>query len=128
VAFGVMPLFALVNSGVELGGLSAERIGGGVAVGTAVALLAGKLAGVFAFTAAAVRLGLAPIPGGAGWTKLLGVSAVSGIGFTVALFIAGLAFADQPGLLDEAKVGILAGSLAAGVVGALVLRATPVVR
>jgi len=128
VAFGVMPLFALVNSGVELGGLSAERIAGGVAVGTAVALLAGKLAGVFAFTAVAVRLGLAPIPGGAGWTKLLGVSAVSGIGFTVALFIAGLAFADQPGLLDEAKLGILAGSLAAGVVGALVLRATPVVR
>jgi Na+:H+ antiporter, NhaA family len=64
------------------------------------------------------------IPGGASWAKLLGVSMVAGIGFTVALFIAGLAYPDAPHLLDEAKVGILAGSLAAGVAGAAVLRLT----
>jgi NhaA family Na+:H+ antiporter len=127
VAFGVMPVFALVNSGVEVVGVGVERLAGTIAVGTALALFAGKIAGVFAFTAAAVKLGLAPMPGGASWGKLVGVSFVTGIGFTVALFIAGLAFPGDAALLDEAKVGILAGSLAAGVVGALVLRATPTV-
>jgi len=128
VAFGVMPVFALVNSGVEVVGVGAERLAGPVAVGTGVALFAGKLVGIFAFTAAAVKAGLAPLPGGASWGKLAGVSLVAGIGFTVALFIAGLAFPADAVLLDEAKVGILAGSLVAGVAGALVLRATPVVR
>lgn len=125
VAFGVMPLFALANSGVELQGLSGEQLTGRVAVGTGVALLAGKPLGIFGLTALAVRLGLAPMPAGGTYAKLLGVSIVAGIGFTVALFIAGLAFAETPALLDEAKLGILAGSLAAGLAGALVLRATP---
>lgn len=125
VAFGVMPLFALANSGVTLASLERSQLLGGVAVGTALALFVGKLAGIFVFTAAAVRAGLSPSPGGASHAKLLGVSAVAGIGFTVALFIAGLAFAHEPRLLDEAKVGILAGSLASGLVGALVLRGTP---
>jgi len=128
VAFGVVPAFALVNSGVELAAIPPHRLLGSVAVGTAVALLAGKALGIFAFTAAAVKLGLAPIPGEAGWMRLLGACAVAGIGFTVAIFIAGLAFPHRPDLLDEAKLGILAGSLAAGVAGALVLRATPPVR
>jgi NhaA family Na+:H+ antiporter len=127
VAFGVMPIFALTNAGVELGGLSADRITGPIAVGTAVALFAGKIVGIFALTAVAVKLGLAPLPGGATLGKVLGVSSVAGIGFTVALFIAGLAFPD-PGLLDEAKLGIVAGSLVAGVAGALMLRATRPVR
>lgn len=128
VAFAVMPVFALANSGVEVAGLSAGGITGRVAVGTAAALFAGKQVGIFAFTAAAVKLGLSELPAGATWGKLFGVSVVAGIGFTVALFIAGLAFPGHPALLDEAKVGILAGSLAAGVVGALVLRATAPVR
>ena len=128
VAFGVMPVFALVNSGVEVVGGGAARFAGPIALGTGVALVAGKLVGVFAFTAGAVKAGLAPLPGGASWAKLLGVALVTGIGFTVALFIAGLAFPDDAALLDEAKVGILAGSLAAGVAGALVLRATGRVR
>jgi len=128
VAFGIVPLFALVNSGVEIGGMPPERLAGRVAVGTAVALLAGKATGIFAFTAAAARAGLAPIPGGAGLARLLGASTVSGIGFTVALFIAALAFPGNPELLDEAKLGILAGSTAAGVLGAIVLRATPPAR
>jgi Na+:H+ antiporter, NhaA family len=128
VAFGVMPVFALVNSGAEVVGSDAGTLAGPVALGTGVALLAGKLVGIFSFTAVAVKAGLAPLPGGASWGKLVGVSLVAGIGFTVALFIAGLAFPEDPALLDQAKVGILAGSLAAGVAGAVVLRATPAVR
>jgi NhaA family Na+:H+ antiporter len=129
VAFGVMPLFALANSGVTLAALERSQLLGRVAVGTALALFLGKQLGIFVFTAVAVRLRLAPIPGGASWGKLLGVSMVAGIGFTVALFIAGLAFGADARLLDEAKLGVLVGSLGSGVVGALVLRGTrPVVR
>jgi NhaA family Na+:H+ antiporter len=124
VAFGIVPLFALANSGVPIAAIDPSRLTGPVAVGTAAALFLGKQAGIFLFTAAAVRAGVAPMPGGASHAKLLGVSIVAGIGFTVALFIAGLAFPGAPGLLDEAKVGILAGSLASGVVGAAVLRGT----
>ena len=128
IAFGVMPLFALANSGVHLAALDASQVTGRVAVGTGVALFVGKQAGIFAFTVAAVMSGLARIPGGASRLKLLGVSVVAGIGFTVALFIAGLAYAGAPRLLDEAKVGILVGSLASGVVGTLILRATAPLR
>jgi len=71
-----------------------------------------------------VRVGLARIPGGASYPKLLGVSIVAGIGFTVALFIAGLAYPSAPRLLDEAKLGIIAGSLVSGSVGALLLSLT----
>jgi NhaA family Na+:H+ antiporter len=79
---------------------------------------------VFLSTWIAVRAGLAPMPGGASAAKLLGAAILTGIGFTVALFIAALAYHDAPGLLAQAKVGIVAGSLAAGIVGGLVLRAT----
>jgi NhaA family Na+:H+ antiporter len=128
VAFGVVPAFALVNSGVEVSGTGPDGLLGRVALGTATALVAGKLVGILGFTAAAVALRLAPLPGDAGWVRLAGAAAVAGIGFTVALFIAGLAFPGRPELLDQAKLGILAGSLVAGTAGALVLRATPPVR
>ncbi len=124
VAFGIMPLFALANSGVRLSALDPSQVSGRIAVGTAVALFLGKQAGIFAFTMGAVRAGIAGLPGGASRTKLLGVSIVAGIGFTVALFIAALAYPSEPGLLDEAKLGILAGSLVSGIVGALLLRWT----
>lgn len=124
IAFGVMPLFALANSGVQLSGLEPAQLTGRIAVGTAAALFLGKQAGIFAFTVAAVRAGVGRVPGGASLAKLLGVSVVAGIGFTVALFIAGLAYPGTPALLDEAKLGILAGSLLSGVVGALILRST----
>lgn len=122
VAFGIMPVFALANSGVTLATVERSQLLGDVAVGTAVALVAGKLLGIFSFTAVAVRLRLAPMPGAASWPKLLGVSLVAGVGFTVALFIAGLAFPGDARLLDQAKIGILAGSLVAGLTGAAVLR------
>ncbi len=124
VAFAVMPLFALVNSGIAFGALGRSDLAGPVALGTALALLVGKAIGIFGATLAAVKLRLAPMPGDASPRKLLGVSIVGGIGFTVALFIASLAFGTEPALLLQAKLGIAAGSLAAGALGALLLRAT----
>jgi NhaA family Na+:H+ antiporter len=125
VAFAIMPAFALANAGVTVGGGDPGRFLGPVVLGTALGLLAGKALGIFGFTLGAVRLGLSGIPGDAGRAKLLGVSAVGGIGFTVALFIASLAFPGAPDLLDEAKVGVLVGSLLSGVLGAVLLLLTP---
>jgi NhaA family Na+:H+ antiporter len=121
-----MPVFALANAGVTLGGAGPSAWLGPVAVGTALGLLVGKALGIFGFTLLAVRLGVARIPADAGRAKLLGVSTVGGIGFTVALFIASLAFPDAPELLDQAKVGVLAGSFLAGLLGsAILLRTRP---
>jgi NhaA family Na+:H+ antiporter len=128
IAFGIMPLFALANSGVRIADLDPSQVTGRVAVGTALALFVGKQAGIFAFTVAAVSAGIGRLPGGCSRSKLLGASIVAGIGFTVALFIAALAYPSAPQLLDEAKVGILGGSLVSGVVGALILRFTEPVR
>jgi len=124
IAYGVMPVFALANSGVPLRGLGLADLIAPVPLGIALGLFAGKQIGVFLFTAAGLKLGIAARPGGAGLGKVYGVSVIAGIGFTVALFIASLAFVDDPGLLDQAKLGILVGSGASGLVGSAVLRAT----
>jgi NhaA family Na+:H+ antiporter len=125
VAFLVMPLFALANSGVSLRGVGLSTLATPVALGTTLGLVIGKQIGIFGFTVLAVRLGLAPMPGNASNRKLYGVSVVAGIGFTVALFIAALAYGDAPAYLDEAKLGILFGSLVAGTIGFVVLRIPP---
>jgi Na+:H+ antiporter, NhaA family len=125
VAFLIMPVFALANSGVSLGGAGLSSLTAPVALGTAAGLFVGKQLGIFGVTLLAVRLGLAPMPGGASRAKLYGVSVIAGIGFTVALFIASLAYTSDPALLDQAKVGILVGSLAAGICGFAMLRLTP---
>jgi Na+:H+ antiporter, NhaA family len=122
VAFGVVPLFALANSGVALSGLSPSSLISAVPLGVMAGLFFGKQLGIFAFTLLAVKLGLSPMPGNAPLHHLYGVAMVAGIGFTVALFVAGLAFHDQPHVLDQAKLGILIGSLVSGVAGYLVLR------
>ena len=96
-----------------------------MAVGVALGLLLGKPIGILLATWLAVRSGLAERPGGASWPRVVGVSIVAGIGFTVALFIASLAYPSSPALLDQAKLGILAGSAAAGLIGFLVLRLLP---
>ncbi|HUU60777.1 MAG TPA: Na+/H+ antiporter NhaA, partial [Acidimicrobiia bacterium] len=124
-SFAVVPLFALANAGVRFAGIDlAEVATHPVTLGVAVGLLAGKVVGITAFTWLAVRLGWGRLPRATGWRHVVGLSAVAGIGFTVALFIAGLAFTD-PLLADRAKLGIFAGSLAAGIVGYFVLRSTP---
>jgi len=122
VAYGVMPVFALANSGVALHGAGLATLTTPVALGTALGLFIGKQLGVYVPATLAVRAGVAPMPGNAPPTKLYGVSLVAGIGFTVALFIATLAFRQAPNLLAEAKVGILVGSFVSGAVGAAVLR------
>jgi NhaA family Na+:H+ antiporter len=123
VAFAIMPVFALANAGVSLTG--AGGTGGGlrdpVGVGVFVGLLVGKQLGVFAFAWLAVRAGLARLPVGATWTQLYGVAVLCGIGFTMSLFIASLAFPRSPDVLDSAKLGILAASAASALVGTAVL-------
>jgi NhaA family Na+:H+ antiporter len=122
VAFFVMPLFALANSGVELAGSGISGLTAPVALGAALGLFAGKQFGIFGAAALAIKFGLSPMPGNASWVKLYGVSVVAGIGFTVALFIAALAFHSSRELLDQAKLGVLSGSVAAGLLGFAVLR------
>jgi len=124
-SFAVVPIFALANAGVRFAGIDlAEAATHPVTLGVASGLVAGKLIGITAFTWLAVRLGWGRLPRATGWRHVVGLSAVAGIGFTVALFIAGLAFSD-PLLADQAKLGIFAGSLLAGLVGYLVLRFAP---
>jgi len=121
-SFLVVPLFALANSGVRFSGMDlGAAVTHPVTLGTALGLLVGKLVGISAFTWLAVRLGWGRLPREVGWRHVAGVAAVAGIGFTVALFISGLAFSD-PHLADQAKLGIYAGSILAGGLGYLVLR------
>ncbi len=124
VAYLVMPVFALANAGVSLGGDAAAALASPLALGVIPGLFLGKQVGILAFSWVAVRAGWATLPSGVGWRQLWGVSLLCGIGFTMSLFIAGLAFAD-PELLDTAKVGILTGSVVSGVAGALVLLRSP---
>ncbi len=125
-SFFIVPLFALANAGIDVRQIDITvALTSGVALGVAVGLVAGKLLGITAFTYAAVKLKLGSLPLGTGWSQIWGLAAVAGVGFTVSLFIAGLAFDDRI-LTDYAKVGIFAGSLIAGIIGAAVLlRAKP---
>jgi Na+:H+ antiporter, NhaA family len=124
VVFGVMPLFAFANSGVSLAGMDRGDVASPIALGVALGLFAGKQVGVYATTILAAKVMRAPLPGNGTKPKLWGTSIVAGIGFTVALFIASLAFPDDARLLDQAKLGILCGSLLSAVVGYGVLRLT----
>jgi NhaA family Na+:H+ antiporter len=122
-SFLIVPLFALANAGVvldadALGTAATSRVAWGVLVG----LVVGKVAGITLAAWGATKLGLARLPQGVGWFEIVGVAAVAGIGFTVSLFVAGLAFTEGTDL-DAAKLGILGASIVAGVVGAAVLSA-----
>jgi len=119
VSWCVLPIFALANAGVAVVGAQLNLLDP-IAVGVAVGLVAGKLVGIPAMCWLAVRLDLAELPAGAGWLEIIAVGLLGGIGFTMSIFIAGLAFAD-PVMLDTAKVGVLGGSLVAGTLGAGVL-------
>jgi NhaA family Na+:H+ antiporter len=120
-SYVIVPLFALANAGVDFRGTSiAEAATSAVALGVALGLVVGKMVGITLFTVAAVRLGAGRLPPGTTWRHIVGLSAVAGIGFTVSLFVAGLAFSD-PLFVDQAKLGIFIGSLVAGVIGSLVL-------
>jgi NhaA family Na+:H+ antiporter len=122
VAFFAMPAFALANAGVAIPRGGAAVLVTPVALGTALGLFLGKQVGIFGSTMLAVRLGLSPMPGNATKRKLYGVSVLAGIGFTVALFIATLAYGGERAYLDQAKIGILLGSAVAGLIGFVLLR------
>ncbi|MBK7877038.1 MAG: Na+/H+ antiporter NhaA [Planctomycetes bacterium] len=112
VAFVIMPVFALANAGVSLAGASLFEP---VPIAVAIGLILGKPLGIVVFSFVAVRTGLCRLPTGVSWTVLLGAGFLAGIGFTMALFIAGLAL--EGDLLDAAKVGILAGSAVSAALG-----------
>jgi NhaA family Na+:H+ antiporter len=118
VAFGILPVFAFANAGVSIRGLSLGSLLDPVSLGIAAGLLVGKTVGVFLMSSVAIGLRIARMPEGASWSSLFGVSVLCGIGFTMSLFIANLAFAeDAPELAVKAVVGILAASLVAAVTG-----------
>jgi Na+/H+ antiporter NhaA len=124
-AFVIVPLFALANAGVRLDGDALrDAVGNPVVLGVAVGLVAGKTVGITAATALAVRLGLGRLPAGTTWRHVVGLAIVAGVGFTVSLFVTSMAFPD-PASADAAKIGILAASIVAGVVGYTWLRFTP---
>jgi NhaA family Na+:H+ antiporter len=118
VAFVIMPIFALANAGVRI---DASALADPVAVAVALGLLIGKPTGIVLFSWLAVQAGIAKLPSGVGWAAVWGGGILAGIGFTMAIFIAGLAM--EGALLSAAKVGILAGSLASAVIGIIVLTA-----
>ena len=120
--FVIVPLFALANAGVELraGALDAPGAGA-VAAGVVGGLVVGKLVGVTGATWLAVRTGLASLPAGVGWAALAGAAGLAGIGFTVSLFVAGLAFEDDRPLRDAATLGVLVASVTASLVGSAIL-------
>ncbi len=117
-----MPLFALANAGVELGGGTVrDAVTSPVALGVALGLAVGKPAGILLFSWLAVRTGAGALPEGTSWRLLGGASVVAGIGFTISLFIGDLAFRDAA-FVDEAKMGVLAASVVMGGAGYVLLR------
>ncbi|MHA4894163.1 Na+/H+ antiporter NhaA [Pedobacter sp. PWIIR3] len=121
VAFGIMPLFALANSGIVIGADFLTSVINPVSIGVTLGLVLGKFAGILFFTWLMVKTGLSILPEGANWRHITGVALLGGIGFTMSLFISGLAF-KNPEHIDQAKYGILIASVIAGVAGLILLK------
>ncbi|MBB4661271.1 Na+/H+ antiporter NhaA [Conexibacter arvalis] len=120
-AYAIVPLFALANAGVDFGGgMLGDALSSEVTWAVAAGLVLGKLTGISGATLLALRAGIGKLPAGMAPNQIYGVAALGGIGFTVSIFIAGLSFADAA-LTDAAKVGIFAGSLVSGLLGAALL-------
>jgi NhaA family Na+:H+ antiporter len=120
VSFLIMPLFALANAGITFDASLFSSITHPVGLGTIIGLVFGKQIGITAFSWIAIKTGLAQLPHQVKWIQLYSVSCIAGIGFTMSLFIAGLAF-DDFDLLASAKIGILAASLISAAVGSIAL-------
>ena len=124
VAFLIIPVFALANAGVTLADMDIlAALFSPVSLGIIVGLFIGKQLGIFAFSFIAVKMKFATLPEGVNWKNLYGAGILAGIGFTMSLFIAGLAFSD-PALIDLSKIGVLSGSLLSGVVGFVFLKSS----
>jgi Na+:H+ antiporter, NhaA family len=121
VAFMIMPLFAFANAGVSLEGLSISSLMAPVPLGILCGLFFGKQIGVLLFSYASIKLNLAEAPNNSNWISLYGVSVLTGIGFTMSLFVGNLAFVENTQYMDGVKIGVLTGSLLSTVFGYLLL-------
>ena len=121
VAFGIMPLFALANAGVVLDGLSFNSLLFPIPLGILCGLFFGKQIGVFLFSFLSVKFKLAEMPSNTNWIKFYGVTVLTGIGFTMSLFVGNLAFIEYPNNLPGVKIGVLVGSTLSALVGYFML-------
>ena len=121
VAFGIMPLFALANAGVVLQGITFNSLLAPVPLGILCGLFFGKQIGVFLFSFISVKLKIAEMPSNSNWLKFYGVGILTGIGFTMSLFVGNLAFVDYVNEMDGVKIGVLTGSFLSAVVGYFML-------
>jgi len=124
VAFGIMPLFALANAGVSLNGVNLNSLLSPVPLGILLGLFVGKQIGVFLFSIVSIKLKIAQMPNNSNWISIYGVGILTGIVFTMSLFIGNLAFADNTQYMDGVKIGVLAGSLLSTLVGYFLLLMT----
>ena len=124
VAFLVLPLFSFANDGVSFSGLHLPDLVSGVPLGIILGLFVGKQVGIFLVSWIAIKLGIAKMPSDGSWLKLYGIALICGVGFTMSLFIGGLAFDALPNDSYAALVrfGVLAGSFLSGLLGYLILR------
>ena len=121
VAFGIMPLFALANAGVSLDGINLNSLLNPVPLGILLGLFLGKQIGVFLFSIISIKLKIAQMPTKSNWINFYGVGILTGIGFTMSLFIGNLAFIDNSQYIDGVKIGVLAGSLLSTIFGYILL-------
>ena len=125
VAFGIMPLFAFANAGVSLEGLSLSSLLDKVPLGIALGLFVGKQLGVFVFSYVSIKLKIAQMPGNSSWYNFYGVGILTGIGFTMSLFVGNLAFVENAEYMDGVKIGVLTGSLLSTLAGYFLILLTP---
>jgi len=123
-AYLVVPIFGFANAGVNLSGMGINEVLAPLPLAIAAGLVIGKQVGIFGIIVAAVKVGFAKPPENANWIEIWGVCVLTGIGFTMSLFISGLAFTESRMLIDEAKIGILGGSLMSAILGYTILRLT----
>ena len=125
VAFGIMPLFAFANAGVSLEGLSLESLLDKVPLGIVLGLFVGKQLGVFIFSYISIKLKIAQMPNNSNWFNFYGVGVLTGIGFTMSLFVGNLAFVENMQYMDGVKIGVLTGSLLSTLFGYFLILLTP---
>ena len=125
VAFGIMPLFAFANAGVSLEGLSFSSLLNKVPLGILLGLFVGKQVGVFLFSYVSIKLKFAQMPSNTSWYNFYGVGVLTGIGFTMSLFVGNLAFVENMQYLDGVKIGVLTGSLLSTLFGYFLILLTP---
>jgi len=125
VAFGIMPLFAFANAGVSLEGLTFSSLLDKVPLGIVLGLFVGKQLGVFIFSYISIKLKIAQMPNNSNWFNFYGVGILTGIGFTMSLFVGNLAFVENMQYMDGVKIGVLTGSLLSTLIGYFLILLTP---